>query len=401
MNTGGRILCDMSDLMPFLLQNGHPTGIQRVTMDVFLALRSVSSNVIPVFYSAVRNSFCHIDADRLFARDIPYVDGISPLRRTFWRRARALFRLRSSAVDLRQGDTLLVLGANSSRRDRALFQNRPAGMRVIWFCHDLIPIRHPEFSFNTSRDNEAYRLWLHNALTHGDDIICASRFVANGLEDYAAEQGVDARVSVVPLAHEFRAVDGEALRDKIIRLREGKTVLYVSTIGPRKNHKGLVQSWQRLHREAGSALPILVLVGQSRDRGELADYLQGARDIAGKVVHLEEVSDAELTDLYRHCAFTVFPSLYEGWGLPVGESLWMGKPCVSSNAASLPEVGGEHVVYVDPSKEGELDEALRLAVAGSFAAVPPPRERLRSWRQVCQDVMCVVVGPTPEGGSQG
>ena len=399
MKTGGRILCDMSDLMAFTSQNSHPTGIQRVTIDVFQSMRALSPDVVAVFYSSARRAFCRVDPDRLIGRDMDYITSLAPRRRTLWNRLRSLHFLRGSRVDLRQGDTLLVLGGNSQRRDRALFRNRPRGVRMIWFCHDLISVAYPEFSFHTPRDDDAYRMWLNNALRHGDDILCASRFVAGDLDSYAASQGLAARVSIVPLAHEFRAVDTGPLRDCVTRLRLEKTVLYVSTVGPRKNHLGLVKSWRRLAREVGDELPTLVLVGQGRDRGALADYLLGAPDIAGKVVHLEEVSDAELTDLYRHCAFTVFPSLFEGWGLPVGESLWMGKPCVSSSLTSLPEVGGDFVVYADPLKEGEFDEALRRAIAGSFDALPPPRDRLRSWRQVCEDIMRVVVDPLPESGA--
>ena len=68
----------------------------------------------------------------------------------------------------------------------------------------------------------------------------------------------------------------------------------------------------------------------------------------GDIVCLNHVSDGELAWLYRHAAFTVFPSLYEGWGLPVVESLAWGKFCLASSAASLPEAGGTWAEYQDP-----------------------------------------------------
>ena len=70
--------------------------------------------------------------------------------------------------------------------------------------------------------------------------------------------------------------------------------------------------------------------------------------IQDDIVRLNHVTDAELAWLYQHCAFTVFPSLYEGWGLPVVESLAWGRFCLTSNAASLPEAGGEWAEYLDP-----------------------------------------------------
>jgi len=70
--------------------------------------------------------------------------------------------------------------------------------------------------------------------------------------------------------------------------------------------------------------------------------------VAGKIELLHHVDDADLAVLYQHAQFTVYPSLYEGWGLPVAESLAFGKYCLASNAASLPEVGGDWVDYLDP-----------------------------------------------------
>ena len=65
-------------------------------------------------------------------------------------------------------------------------------------------------------------------------------------------------------------------------------------------------------------------------------------------MHLPKVNDRELRWLYRRCLFTLYPSHYEGWGLPVAESLIYGKHCICSNASSLPEVGGGLVDYHDP-----------------------------------------------------
>ncbi|MGD0025830.1 MAG: glycosyltransferase, partial [Xanthobacteraceae bacterium] len=80
-----------------------------------------------------------------------------------------------------------------------------------------------------------------------------------------------------------------------------------------------------------------------------SDYLDG------KIVLMPGLSDAELRQAYRCCLFTVFPSLSEGWGLPIAESLMHGKFCVASNRTSIPEVGGSLIDYFDPSND---DDAL-------------------------------------------
>jgi glycosyltransferase involved in cell wall biosynthesis len=83
----------------------------------------------------------------------------------------------------------------------------------------------------------------------------------------------------------------------------------------------------------------------------VSDFLADVRfdpRVAGSIEVLTNVSDEDLVWLYEHALFTVFPSLYEGWGLAVGESLANGKFCLASNAGSIPEVGGDLIEYLDP-----------------------------------------------------
>jgi len=72
-----------------------------------------------------------------------------------------------------------------------------------------------------------------------------------------------------------------------------------------------------------------------------------------------EPEDQHLAELYADCLFTVFPSLYEGWGLPIGESLGFGKPVAASNRASMPEAGGGFCVYFDPQNVDEATAVIR------------------------------------------
>ena len=133
--------------------------------------------------------------------------------------------------------------------------------------------------------------------------------------------------------------------------------LFVSTIEVRKNHRLLVRVWQRLiERHGEDAVPVLIFAGQI---GWLVDdlltELAESDYLNGKIRVMPNLSDDELCRAYRACLFTIFPSLSEGWGLPIAESLAHGKFCVASNRASIPEVGGDLLDYFDPSNE---DDAL-------------------------------------------
>ncbi len=134
-------------------------------------------------------------------------------------------------------------------------------------------------------------------------------------------------------------------------------VLYVSTIELRKNHRLLVRVWQRLLERHGTDLvPNLVFAGKIGWLvDDLLEELAASGYLNGKIVLLRSLSDTELQQAYRSCLFTVFPSLSEGWGLPIVESLAHGKFCVASNHTSIPEAGGKLIDYFDPVNE---DDAL-------------------------------------------
>ena len=90
---------------------------------------------------------------------------------------------------------------------------------------------------------------------------------------------------------------------------------------------------------------------------DMIQQLHNAQFLGGKIALIESPSDADLIHLYKGCLFTLFPSLYEGWGLPVTESLALGKPCIVSNVTSLPEAGGALARYFDPE---DLNDVVRV-----------------------------------------
>jgi glycosyltransferase involved in cell wall biosynthesis len=383
-----RVLFDATDLMWMTAEGHHPTGIPRVVSECFGPLAESVPNLVAVFFSKLSRAYCEVDSVRLAVRDVAYARKLRPASKDHLGKLYAWFGpLRSGRVVPRPDDTILILGGGwgHGRRQSYLFGPDAPKCRVIWLCHDLIPILYPQFVTEGTTFPQVFGAWLDAALAHGHEFICASRFVEADLRGYTEERGVYPRISVVPLAHEFKPVEGQ-VRGDILRLAGRKTVLCVNSIGLRKNQIALLRAWHRLHGELGEALPVLVLAGDIIDPAPVEEFLERTANVDGKVAFLGPVTDAELTWLYRACAFTVCPSLNEGWGLSVGESLWMGKPCLSSSLTSLPEVGGAWAVYFDPRDEADMLGVLRQALRGEFAALPPPRAQLRNWRQVGADI---------------
>jgi glycosyltransferase involved in cell wall biosynthesis len=128
-----------------------------------------------------------------------------------------------------------------------------------------------------------------------------------------------------------------------------KFAIYVSTVEIRKNHALLVNVWRRLIEERGSAAPHLVFIGRSLWRGEeVVDSIRRDESLRRHIHVLEDVNDSDLHWFYENCAFTLYPSLYEGWGLPVAESLAYGKVCITSDRTATREIAPNLTDLLDP-----------------------------------------------------
>ena len=177
-----------------------------------------------------------------------------------------------------------------------------------------------------------------------------SDLLLNQNPQYGLRQGLALpAIEKVRLGDEAGDEEVESAPVELLTQTPGPFVLYVSTVGVNKNQGLLLQVWRRLIDRHGGGVPTLVLAGQPGWRAELLlRELRADAPLSRHVVHLPKASDRQLRWLYRRCLFTLFPSHYEGWGLPVAEALAHGKCCIASNAASLPEVGGRLVDYHDP-----------------------------------------------------
>ena len=167
-------------------------------------------------------------------------------------------------------------------------------------------------------------------------------------------------------------------------------VLAVGTFEPRKNLRRLVAAWEGLPSSVHETYD-LVLVGPKGwgDAGiEGADGSSTVR-IAGRV------SDEELRGLYASCACFVYPSLYEGFGLPILEAMASGAPVITSNVSSMPEIAGDAALLVDPLDETAIGQAIRAvlddpALAASLRARGSARAHEFSWDQTAQTILGVL-----------
>ncbi|MFT3842597.1 MAG: glycosyltransferase family 1 protein [Myxococcaceae bacterium] len=254
--------------------------------------------------------------------------------------------LTSATARFREGDVLISCGLDWNEKDLELQYRlkRETGLKQLTFCYDLIPVLLPHLCVGEVAG--IYANYYANLAWCSDHVLCISRASERDLHALLARLGApQPPTSVVRLGSNLPA-GGDAGAEPLVK---GKYLLFVSTIERRKNHEVLYRAMALLAAQGRTDLPQVVFVGMPG--WGVKDFLNDLEfdyRVRGKFVILNHVSDAELTRLYQGALFTVFPSLYEGWGLPLGESLAHGKFCLASNTSSLPEVGGELVEYLDP-----------------------------------------------------
>jgi glycosyltransferase involved in cell wall biosynthesis len=293
------------------------------------------------------------------------------------------------------GDILVCLGMswwNIQYIDRVARVKRALGLRFAVLVHDVIPVTDPEWM--TTGSSVVFRHWILGVLANADLVLAVSNYSRFALAAYAKGQDVTLPpTEVVRPGTGFRALGAAAPRANVIGRLPSGYVLFVSTLEPRKNHRLLVRMWRRLIERHGAAkVPPLVFVGQSGWMVEdLLAELAESRYLDGKIILYSDLSDAELRETYRRCLFSVYPSILEGFGLPVAESLEQGKLCVASRRAAIPEVGGDLVDYIDPDDEAGTLAVLERAIfddayRGAREAQISAEYRPMSWAE-CVDVL--------------
>jgi len=368
---GTRMLFDVSDLVYYIGEHSNLTGIQRVQSSIvlammdgevvqpsavtFLSFNAKSRNWIAIptgFLMSLLRDFFLPDEQRLIqfpAEEARY--GVLPGARAFDG---------TGVLDDGNPSVLCLLGAAWVHQDyvhRVIGLKRRFGTRFVMTVHDLIPMYARETcDQDTARVFEEF---MRRALPHVDHILAVSENTAKDVRRFLATLQVpEPAITVTKNGSSFAEFLPQVanINRALLDLPE-RFVLFVATIEGRKNHQLIFDIWRQMI-EQGEDPPHLICVGRLGWKATtFVSALVETNYLDGRVHLLREVSDTDLLALYKHCLFTVCPTFYEGWGLPVGESLAMGKICVSSDRASVPEVAGACGVYIDI---GRPDQCLKV-----------------------------------------
>ena len=405
------ILIDLSDVFFYLRHHPTVSGIQRVQLGISRAIGEMEpSKRVDIFFIAeTRDGRDYVIVQEIFIASIWKELSGAKVEHS------RLITLMNTAVSRGSpyvptpGDMLLILGAfwvleNVAERINEL---RRQGVHVGTLIHDMIPITHPEFCEKSLTD--AFRSYFVSVLSVVEFILTVSDHSGQMVKSFLEKNKVDCPpVRTLRLAHktwEAATTPFTNMSREVSQVLKQEYVLYVSTIEIRKNHTYLFRIWKRLIQSRGKKVPCLVFVGRAGWRvDDLMAQLRSTNNLNGKVKILHDLSDTELAALYKSALFTVFPSFEEGWGLPVGESLLFGRPCLASSTSSIPEVAGEFVDYFDPFNENDgfrkiaafIDDRKLLADRVAFLAKD---FKPRLWSDVANDLIGTIKALVPRRGA--
>ena len=240
----------------------------------------------------------------------------------------------------------------------------PGGKTVITI-HDLTSLLYPEFH---TAENIALLARKHRFARDRADMIIADSYATK--QDIVHHLDIEPqRIRVVYLGVDsaFRPVPKRVRELELARrqLRDGGYLLYLGTIEPRKNVIRLLNAFDRIRHVLAEPGMKLVLAGSMGWKPEEFLAELEALDLGSDVFLLGPVGREELPALYSGARAFVYPSLYEGFGLPPLEAMACGTPVITSNRSSLPEVVGDAAVLIDPLDTEDLAQAMLGLVTDS------------------------------------
>ena len=259
--------------------------------------------------------------------------------------------------------------------------------RSVVVVYDLVFKLFPEY----------YRGWINLAylgvffppsLKRARQIIAISQCTKNDLVRLYGVSPDKIEVIYPAVGDQYRPITDQAWLNEIRRRYSlpNKFIFNVGTIEPRKNVARLVEAYRALPAELRAAYP-LVLCGK-KGWGKTFTEESG-------IILLDYVSEADLPLIYNLAALFVYPSMYEGFGLPILEALSCGIPVITSNVSSMPEVAGEAALLIDPQETGQLSAAMTKVLTDPILALEMGRKGLAqarkfSWEKAAAETLAVI-----------
>lgn len=324
------------------------------------------------------------------------------------RMARKTLALNGGKAKPQQGDLLILPDAYWGKTTvwKAAEKARKHGAKVAFVLYDLIPLTHPEFV--GERRHQNFKHYLRNVLRHADIVMAISdtvrQQVVDLLDEYCDPGSAPPLVRAFTLGAEFNERSG-SIRPEIESLFtptiNSNPYLMVATFDPRKNHPFLLDAFDRLWANGSTEkLCFIGRVGSLCD--DLMDRIDQHPEKNKKLFVFHDIQDGELQHCYRCSKGVVSPSIVEGFGLPIIESLWHNKRTLVSDTPIHREVGGQRCEYFSLDNEDSLVTLLQTSPKNSQQS-PTPRGlfEIPTWSDSAKSLLesCLMLFEKPVSSS--
>lgn len=294
------------------------------------------------------------DATVAFFDDVKFMVHFSTaFIKSVWRTYSMVKQLKKDGIDLYHGLS-----------NELPFRIQKSGIKSVVTVHDLIFKVYP--STYSSFDRKIYDVKFKNACQNADKIVAISEHTKKDIVEFYGVKPTKIAVvyqSVNPLYFE------ESI-EKIVNQRSNKVfndyhiptdyLLYVGSVQERKNLKLIIEAYDHLVASSIEFNVPLVVVGKGGKYKEEVLQMIKLFKLEKLIIWLDKLEDNHtLKSLYQNSKALVYPSFYEGFGLPVAEALLCKTPVITAGVSSLPEAGGPNSIYIDPSNHVELAGAIR------------------------------------------
>ena len=409
-----RLMFDVTDLIQYMRDSRVPTGIQRVQLKIiFFALTEfkAKANPIVVYFNQAESKWIPVEADLFLSLHNAAESGDEILEENLQEIMKRLAHpdLPQDYLDeqLQQNDFILVNLGTSWWIENYFLKLRELrkkyGIRYVPMIHDVIPLMTPEHCSQPLV--EEFCQWFSTLPFEVDGAVTNSHWSAMDIRHRVAEFLPQAVFPVYPIA-----LNGDMRRDISTRsVTTNDTIRYlippnssfvlcVGTLESRKNHLLLFRAWERLLANHDAAdVPVLVCLGKAGWLfDEAAEFLRARPALSAKIMLISSVTDQSLAALYQECLFTISNSFYEGWGLPITESISFGALPLIPCHTSLTEAGGRAAVYFRDDDLDDLSaklETLIFSVEERKRLSDHARANfsLRSWKEVAREFVDTIL----------
>ncbi len=416
-----RVVYDVTQLVHW---QGKLTGIPRVMKELAVRFNGDNSPVIFVSWVKEIEAYCAVDLTASLGNSVVYLKaGETPkgkagqaaeAKQTVTRLGKGVLRrgarlspklaqkleTKLRAARLAQlepllpepGDTIFIPWGEwwDENFIKKLQAAQAAGARLAPVIHDVGPMVQPQFSGHSTDSLSDY---CRRIVPIADLVLAVSQNTKRDLGTWLKQNKLAVpKIEVFREGDDFTVTSSRPPADPTFEhsgLKGADFILCVGTIEIKKNHQLLYYTY-KLAAQRGIKLPKLVIVGRPGWQTEgLIELIQKDPGVNKDILLLTSTDDEELAWLYDNCLFTIFPSFYEGWGIPIAESVARGVPCLCSNTSSMVEIAEGIVEHFSPASSDECLSAIERWLDPKALATARDRTKQyqpTSWDQTYQQV---------------